>query len=222
MTKEIKAKDISEAIGTILAKLCYPGADELGADLAERTSLWRRKNALNVLEKANKKYDRYAVTGREHAHPRLAHKVVEESSWTDNDYIQEMWAGLLASSCTEEGSDESNLIFINVLSQLTSVQATILNYACERTDKEVTKAGWIIAAGSLTVELDKLVEITGISDFHRLDRELDYMRALELIVGGFDPYSTAANVTPTALGLQMYVRCQGYVGSPVEYFGLRT
>jgi hypothetical protein len=72
----------------------------------------------------------------------------------------------------------------------------------------------------LLVELKIIEEITECSDFHRLDRELDHLRALELINGGFDPDSTDADITPSALALQLYVRSQGYIGSPIDYFGL--
>lgn len=130
-----------------------------------------------------------------------------------------MWAGLLASSCNEAGNDESNLLFINILKQLTSVEISILNHACEECDKSVTKAGWV-QANELEIVLDGLIELTSVSDFHRLDRELDHLRSLELIVSGFNPYSTEADITPTALALQLYVRSQGYIGSPIDYFGI--
>ena len=72
----------------------------------------------------------------------------------------------------------------------------------------------------LVVDLNVLEKITECSDFHRIDRELDHLRSLELIQGGFDPHSTSADITPSALALQLYVRSQGYIGSPVDYFGL--
>jgi len=73
--------------------------------------------------------------------------------------------------------------------------------------------------------LQKLQEITGCTDLHRLDRELDHLRSLELIGsdifgGGFSTDSTDANLTPTGLALQMYVRCQGFIGPPNDYFGI--
>jgi len=219
MSKEISAKNISEAIGTLIAKLCYRAADELGDGFAEKTSEWRSNNALEILKRADNKYQKISISGNEHAHPRLVHHILEEGSWNESDHVQNMWAGLLASSCTESGDDESNLVFVNILKQLTSIEAVVVNYACEKCVKSITRAGWIWGE-HLTIELEELVKLTGISDFHRLDRELDHLRSLELIQGGFDPMSTAANITPSALAIQMYVRCQGYIGSPIEYFGL--
>ena len=61
-----------------------------------------------------------------------------------------MWGGLLASSCTTDGDDESNLIFINILSQITSLQAKIINYACEKVKKHVFKSGFVVPSRLLT------------------------------------------------------------------------
>lgn len=221
MGKEIKARSLSEACGTILAKLCYPVADEIGANIGERTSNWRRRNATMILEQTAQKYDRSSKTGKEHAPPRLVHKVLEEGSWTDDINLQEMWAGLLVSSCSEDGRDEGNLVFINILGQLTAVEAKILAYACENADVFVTDAGWIMAK-DLEVDLNALIAITGVEDVHRLDRELDHMRAFELlpIGGGFHVHEKLADITPTPLALQMYARCQGHMGSPLEFYGV--
>ena len=70
---------------------------------------------------------------------------LENGSWSERDEVQEMWAGLLASACTEDGKDDSNLLFMNLLSQLTGVQVAILKYGCEKAQKFKTQAGWIAA-----------------------------------------------------------------------------
>lgn len=73
------------------------------------------------------------------------------------------------------------------------------------------------------MSLEELQECSGIEDFQRLDRELDHLRELGLIggghsVGGFNPESTEADVTPTALALQMYARCNGWINNPLDFF----
>lgn len=146
-------------------------------------------------------------------------QILEQGSWIDNEEVQKMWAGLLASSCTEDGGDESNLIFTSILSQLTSLEAKILNHCCEKAEKFKTKVGWLMAK-DFKMSLGEMQKLTGIFDLHRLDRELDHLHSLDLIEGGFHPDIDFADVTPRPLALQMYVRCQGSRGSPIEYFGL--
>src|SRR5262245_24403654 len=122
-----------------------------------------------------------------HAHPRIVGAILEQSSWIDDDMVQEMWAGLLSTSCTEDGDDVRHLIFTNLLGSLTKLQEKVLKYCCEAADKGVTLSG-LLFANRLQVSRDQLNAITGEKDLHRLDRELDHMRSMELIQGGFHPH----------------------------------
>lgn len=221
-------KPISESINTVtqgvidgassfLGKICLPAAEEFGLLLRDRVSGWRAKNAVAIAIKAQELLSKQMEHTILSAHPRIIYESIEKGSWAENPTMQNLWAGLLASSCTRDGKDESNLIFITILSQMTSSQGVMLKYACETAKIGKSSAGWIIAE-HFELEADFLKAITGISDLHQIDHELDHLRALELINGGFDPDSTIATVTPTALALQLYARCQGYVGSPLDYY----
>ena len=132
-----------------------------------------------------------------------------------------MWAGLLATSCSVGGRDEGNLIFIHLLSQLTTSEARILNYACERAPKHLTPTG-LIYGGAIMCELSVLQSVSGITDIHTLDRELDHLRSLDLITAGFDidAKELAAAITPTSLALNLFVRCQGCTSPPPEFFSV--
>lgn len=70
MSKDISAKNINEAIGTLIAKICYRAADDIGDNFSEKTSQWRQKNALAILERANERL----IHKDGHAHPRLVHQ----------------------------------------------------------------------------------------------------------------------------------------------------
>jgi hypothetical protein len=209
-----------------LSRICLPAADEFGLLLRDKVSHWRGQNALRIAQKAESKF----IVGDNvnlQAHPRIVCETIEKGSWCDDDEIQELWAGLLASACTEDGRDDSNLVFIGMLEQLTAPQVRILNYACEEAPKWKSMAGWPIA-DEIVIPLEKLITVSKVDDFHRLDRELDHLRAFELIGaggifghgGGFGTDSTDARIRPSALALHLYVRGQGYVGSPVEYWNL--
>lgn len=212
-------KAAMDAAGAFLSRICLPAAEEIGFMLRDKVSNWRAKNALAVVANAEKKLRENRHFLELQAHPRMVIASIEHGSWTDDDIVQDMWGGLLAASCTKDGKDESNLIFINLLSQINATEAMIFRYACETAKKEKSPAGWIHAQ-VITMELTELQKLTAILDVHRLDRELDHLRALNLLDGGFAPHSTAAQFMPTPLGLHLYVRCQGYNGSPIEYWNL--
>jgi len=81
-----------------------------------------------MIREAEIKFNKYNRDINKHAHPRLVSKIIEQGSWVDEDIVQGMWAGLMASSCTEDGQDESNFIFISILGQITSLQARVIKY----------------------------------------------------------------------------------------------
>jgi hypothetical protein len=213
--------------GEFLSRICLPAAEEFGLLLRDRVSHWRATQAAKIAQQAEAKVAKF-THGSVHAHPRLVYAALDTGSWTDDDVIQDAWAGILASSCTEDGKDDSNVIFASLLSQLTGVQLRILNYSVEVSPKFATKTG-LPYAEAISIPLNKLVEVSKCEDIQRLDRELDHLRAFELIgtsgfgsaVGGFNMGDTLdASVCVSALALHLYVRGQGFFGSPIDFFGL--
>jgi Abortive infection alpha len=219
-TAKIAVEKSLDGAGAFLSKICLPVAEEFGLFLKDRVHIWRSSNVIKALKKAEKKYEEINGFEEKEAHPRMLASIIENVSWSDDDEIQDLWAGLLVSSCTNDGKDDSNLIFVNLLSQLTNSQVKILNYGCLNSKKSVSKAGWI-GAENLEINIENLQNICQIEDFHRLDRELDHLRAIQLLNafdGGFNPETTDANITPSSLALHLFVRCQGSSENPVKYF----
>jgi hypothetical protein len=212
-----------DGVGAFLSRICLPAAEEFGLLLRDCVQEWRKKNLLAIAQKAEQNLYADDAASGVHAPPRLISRILGEGSWIEDAEVQAMWAGLLSSSCTEEGDDDGNLLFVNLLSGLTKLQATILNHACEKVEKSC-RHGFIIA-GYLMVPAETLFELTNTRDLQRLDRELRHLHSLGLLLdSGFDPRSRVgfawAGITPTVLALHMYVRCRGKRTSPIEYFGL--
>jgi hypothetical protein len=215
------AQGAVDGAGAFLGRICLPAAEEFGLYLRDRVATWRRNHAVVIAQRAE------TLLGDEgghlHAHPRLVMRIIEDGSWSDDDIVQAMWAGLLASSCCADGRDESNLLFINLLGQLTSSQVRILRFACETATKHLTPAGWLEADREICV-LGKIIEVSGVEDIHRLDRELDHLRTVGLLTinAGFMSrgQERIADISPSALALHLYARSQGFRGSLEEFFGL--
>src|SRR5947209_5743600 len=111
--------------------------------LRDRVHSWRTRNLIAIGRMAEQKLG--TKTGGLQAHPRMINSILEEGSWIEDSEIQEMWGGLLASSCTESGDDDSNLLFVNLLGGLTRMQAKVVKYACEQAKKIVLPNGLIQA-----------------------------------------------------------------------------
>ncbi|QOJ19405.1 MAG: DUF4393 domain-containing protein [Gammaproteobacteria bacterium] len=226
--KETKINDdassinnFSQSIGKLIGKLTFPAAEEIGKALKAHASLWRIRNVDKILKKADELSKDIDINGKK-INIRLLHHIIDEGSWNDNEQVMEMWAGLLISSCSNNGQDDSNLIFINILKQMTSSEALILKHACEEYMPTITTPGLIACEEQVIKTPQELIEITKINDIDQIDRELDHLRSLEVIQAGFTVGISTANIAPTALGIQLFIRCKGYTGSPKEYFGLNS
>ena len=228
-------KPIGDAANTVVSKsfdgiegflktVCVPAMEEFGLLLKDKVRHWRLNNIANILDKAKGKLGFENEQLQIQAHPRVALAIIENGSLNDNDEVQEMWAGLFASSCTKTGQDDENLIFVDLLKQLTVCEARILKYSCESARKVLYENG-LIVGDHLTIDCKTLIEISGISEIHRLDRELDHLRSLEIIGsglggGGFSASDKdlIADITPTPLALNLYVKSQGHNTDPSFYW----
>ena len=220
---EHASKATIDGASSFLSKVCMPAAEEFGLLLQDKIRGYRARNTAAILLEAEARVEKFRPGLKVAIHPRLLAATLNGGGWTDDDSIQKMWAGLLASACTEDGDDDGNLIFIDLLGRLTSAQVRILNYACEATPKRADANGLINYRSPLESSAAQLLEISKLPDIHRLDMELAHLKEIGLIMAGFDSGMTqidAVATTASPLALNLYVRCQGFVGPAPEYFGL--
>lgn len=202
--------------GKFLSAVCMPAAEEYGLLWRDRVSQWRQTNAEKTLAKARDKVgDR--MEGVLNAHPRLALLAIQESSLSDDDDVQDMWAGLLASSCVSGNASEENLVFMNILKDLSPGQARMVNYAVEACGKFVTDTGYVVA-NHVTMPVDEFISNVGCSDSHIADVQVDSLFQAGLLLRAFDPDTMLFALEPSPLCISFYVRCQGYVGAPRDYW----
>ena len=206
-----------------LSRVCLPAAEEFGLALRDRVSAWRARNATSMLSKANTVHLANDPTPEDRLSPRLAHVAIEEASWIDDEQVQDMWSGLLASSTSPEGCSDENLIFMNLLKQLSSLQVKVLRFSVEQAPKQVSSLGLVLPQ-DVTVSIDRLPTLFGTRDLQRLDRELDHLRELGLLGfghgGGISVVDGETDLTPSPLAIHLYVRAQGSRLSPVAYWNL--
>jgi len=214
-----KAVDkISSFLGTVFG----PAAHEFSLLLQQQFAYYRYKNLLNIVDKTEKLRAANPDLAGKVIHPRLIYKAMELGSWADDDEVHQLWAGLLASSSTEDGKDQSNLIFMNLLDQMTSSEVKILTHVCASVKFETSPHGLVTAKETVTLTTNQLTAITGEQDIIQLDRDLDHLNTLGLLEGVFDAEDDSAPLWPTALAINLYVRgAQASRLAPVDYFKLR-
>ena len=211
---------VVDAAKAFLSRICLPASEEFGLLLQDQVKAWRASRATLIAKKAEEKVKLHHGDALVSVQPRIAHSVFEEGSWIQDEVVHDMWSGLLASACNEDGGDDSNVIFVGILKQLTALQVRVLRFSIERADKYVSSAGWIYAK-NIFYPIDEIKKMCGTDDVIRIDRELDHLRSLELIAGGFPLDSDVADLTPTPLALNLYVRAEGFPGTPAEYWNLK-
>lgn len=217
-----------KGVSSFLKNVFKPGLEELGYIIKDEIRYWRLNNILSMLKLAQGKME---FDGKEinlTANARVGISIMEGCSEVDNNELQELWAGLFVSSCTHDGRDDSNMNFVDILRRMSSVEARIIDYACNNC-KKVLFPNKLILAENLIVSFDILVKIAETDDLYRLDSELDHLRSIELLSpgdtfqagGGFiaSDEKLEANITPTALALSLYYRTHSNDISPIEFWG---
>jgi hypothetical protein len=213
-------KGLLSAGAALWSTLLEPAFSAVGLGFGQNISDYFVRNREAVGEKAATMLKERAIDpATVRLHPRLGIAVLQQSGTADSDLLQEMWAGLLVSSVDATAPDDGNIIFVNLLSLLTTTQARLFRYACESVDVVLDPAGIVHAPRGLKVPLAELENISGVSDFLRLDRELDHLRMVGIMgertgfpLYGDIPVGVAVGeggLNPTTLGLQLYAHCNG-------------
>lgn len=160
------------------------------------------------------------------ANPKVAIAVMEGSSYEEDDTIQDMWAGLFVSSCTEDGKDDSNMVFVDLLKRLNSIEARILQYACNNAIINVFQNGLILGA-KYFVSFKDITAIAETDDMYVIDNCLDHLAQIGLLtesdfegVPGFlvTDKTLQAGITPSALGLSLYYKATGSKLSLLDFY----
>ncbi len=192
--------------------------------LHEELSNYRLENAVEITLKAEKMLGGSVEVDHLRALPHVVMRIVEGGSWSSDDkWMLQFWAGLLAASCTTTGGDESSLPFIDLLGQLKVLHLRILAAACTKATKLVTGPG-SISTRPLNWKASDLIKFSGSHDLIKLERELNYMTEVGVLApretSAFFQQMTDTTVAPTGLGLELYARCNGHRGTAQGFYGV--
>lgn len=115
-----------DGLAAFFGALCMPAVDEVGQLLKDHVTGFRRVQLSRIAQKTEAKIARSQRPAQGACDPRLIRDVIEEASWSDDDSVQEMWAGLLSSASTGQGSADA-LLYTDVLKRLAPFQVRLLN-----------------------------------------------------------------------------------------------
>ncbi len=198
-----------------LCRLCPSGAEEAMLLLDGHLDQNRSNMLFRIASHTENLLAADPDAGRLRAHPKLVANLLRDGSWAPDELIAQLWEGLFLSSCTVDEPDDSNLVLVDLLTQLTTYQAKIFVHACERALKAVPASGDFTPA-PVVLSPDEITKLTSVTDLARNATDLAYLFNLGLLNKLFDFTSyreiDSFDVTPSRLGVELYRHCQGQRG----------
>ncbi len=117
---EIVKSGAVDKAADLLHKLAGPVFEEFGAMLGDKVRVYRVKNLVKTIQKTEQLlHDAGLPTNA--VPPRLLLPIIENSSIEDDDSLQQLWAGLLATASQQ--TDSVSPSFVETLKQLTPDEA---------------------------------------------------------------------------------------------------
>jgi len=199
-----------------LRRIC-PADAEIGSSLFNgNLSSLRVAHALEIVLDAESRIKSEQDGDDKTAVADIVVRILQDGSWSEDGELRKLWSGILATACTAAGNDKSNLVFVNLLSQLRPVHARLLGAAFARATNAPSDSR-SNSSRSASFSAAELIRISGLHDVVGVEREIGFLCDLGLIT---EPRSTSfsrgdrIDITPTSLGLRMYSRCSGHFESP--------
>ena len=186
-------------------------AQEPVAVLASELDQARSETAVEIALMAEKRLGIGGDAQGKRARPELVARILREGSWSLDESQRELWAGLLAASCDEEGADDSNNAYVDRLIHVTPTQARILVAGCRKAIERMQESSQA-PLPAIFATPEQMIEITGIYDLTRIATDMAYLFDNGLVEKLFDftSYLPTENfcISPTALGLELFRRCR--------------
>jgi len=158
-----------------------------------------------------------------HANPFTMLRVIADGSWADEEWIQQLWAGLLVSSCALEAKDQLDPDLADRFSQLAPVHLRILKAACTKAEK-IDSDDWQVVSKPLVFELKEIQQVSGLQSVARIEQDVFHLADLGLLEETVRSRSMLPaeeiNVTPSTLGLRLYALCNGHRGMLQDFYRL--
>ncbi|MGA8085904.1 MAG: PilZ domain-containing protein [Terracidiphilus sp.] len=226
LIEQTKPRDMQSLVQMVeafafLGRICSEGAEEIGEWVRTRASSHKVLNAVSIALKTENVLGLDLAGTRARVNPQVAVRILEIGSGTDEEWLHGFWAGLLITSISPDGRDTTNLEFVELFSQLTSIPIRIFTVVCTRATKVLSESGKVIAK-PLACNMEELVATVG-SRGSLIERDLEALSGFQLIeirAGSASALlrSNEVYITPTTLGLQLFALCNGHRGTPREFY----
>jgi hypothetical protein len=198
----------------LLSQLCRAEANHIiqlfGGELDEA----RTATAVQIMIEAEKLLAAEGRVGDLRAHPGYVEHLIKFGSWAVGDITKQLWAGLLATSCTPEGTDDSNRELVDLLVNVTPTQALIFVVACNKVSA-LMAGNEDHPATRILFTQEEMKQLTGRADLTRLATDIAYLFHSGLVDRNYDFTSYIPtedfDITPSRFGIDVHRKCRGHL-----------
>lgn len=224
--------EASKTVPSLFQRILGPAADEIGEALRRYTS-YRVGNVERIVRRAEIRSG--GASDNATVHPRVAHTILEDGSYSDDELMAEYYGGVLAASRTPGGRDDRAVSWSSLIAGLSAIQVRAhyllyrewaarlhnvpglyLGYAQGRTRArmDVELSEFISVLGSDS-ELDESAvmnsSIPGLARVNLLDA--DYSFGERQHTNAEDSqFQSVLRIKPSVAGLELYGWAQGLPG----------
>lgn len=207
--------------------ICIPAESELKLMASNNIREWKLSNATAVFSKAKEYVENDKNSFEGTADPKVALSIIENASNEKEPELQAMWAGLFVSSIRDNPNDE-NLIYTNILRQLTLHEARIIKYMCENCSVTFP-IGSLPMINGKSLYGNEFAQFTGVGNISYTESLLAHINSLNLNTikwGGTgeifrymeNKSDYVIHLIPTVLCLNLYLKCIGHKGTINDYY----
>jgi len=206
-----------------LCRICPDATQEITRLVRTELGNMRVANAVQIALDAEAMLARVPNGYRMQANPRTVLRIIADGAWADEDWIQQLWAGLLATSCAIEPRDQLDIDFADRLSQLAPVHMRIFKAACTKAEKTDSDDCQVVSK-PLIFEVKEIQQISGVQNLAKIEGDVCHLADLGLLEESVRSRSLLPpqeiNVTPSSLGLRLYALCNGHRGMLQDFYSL--
>ncbi len=192
-------------------RLCPSAPEGLERLLREGLSNVRVMSATEIALRAERMLALAPDADRMRALPGVVLRILEDGSWADSEAGSNSGPVCSSPLVPSDGYDDSNMVFVGLLSQLTAIHMRMLVAACTRSTKYLSGEDRV-SARAINLPAAEMIHITGSRDLIRIHRDLELLADLGLLTVTVRSASFAlmegTDIAATPLGLQLFARLQ--------------
>lgn len=130
------ALDTSQKIGGFLGRVFKGPFEEVSGIVTDKLRFVRWQRLVTISDEVNKILERRGVSETRSVPPKLALPIFEEGSLEEDLTIQQLWNHLLANAMDPNFNDELRYGFIDMIKNITGIEAMILDKFYEHLKNE--------------------------------------------------------------------------------------